>query len=205
MDAKVELDTVVNFFRRGLPALPKRMDKKLDSGIINGLMVNKERFQLIDQKRSGTYSWGSADHMHVLEKNVDFTKVNFVRRKLITFGKNYKNETFRKSINQELAGGGESNPILTTLLGLAMGVVGVGVAGLVYTGFSTALSFAPNYSQPARVRDGDEIHHIEIIGMYKGKLYHVELIVLIDPFRVKAERDIKQWIIHDSRRKVTIK
>lgn len=205
MNAKVELESIVDFFRRGLPTLPKRVDRKLDSGIINGLMVNKERFQLIDQKRSGSYSWGSADHMHVLEENIDFTKVNSVRRKLITFGKDYKNETFRRSVNQELAGGGESNPILSTLLGLAMSVVGVGVAGLVYTGFTTVLSFASNNSQPTRVRDGDEIHHIEIIGMYKGKLYHAELVVLIDPFRVKANRDIKQWIIHDSRRKVTIK
>ncbi len=191
-------------YRKELPKLPKSAGRKVSNGILNGLVGRRSnRFQLIDQAETGTYSWGSKDHMHVLDPQVDFSSINTVRRRLMTFGRDFGNDKFKRSINKELAGDGESNPLLSTFLGLAMSAVGGGAAGLVYTGFTTALAFAPKNSQPIRVRDGDEIHHIELIGTNGFQIKHVELLVLIDPYRVQANRDIKQWIIHDKRRTVT--
>jgi len=55
-----------------------------------------------------------------------------------------------------------------------------------------------------RVRDGDEAHQLEIVGVRDGKIYHVDQILLVDPFRVKANRPIQQWIIHEERNEMLI-
>ena len=93
-------------------------------------------------------------------------------------------------------------PLLTTALGLGLGFVSGG-AGLVWTGLTTTLSLAKD-PQPVRVRNGDEIHQIEVVGKNGNDIEHMELLILVDPFRVKANRSVKQWIIHDQRREVTI-
>ncbi len=130
---------------------------------------------------------------------MDLLKTNVARRKLLTFGE--PNQAFRKSVNKDLSGG-ESYPILTTILGLGAGFVSAG-AGCLWTGFTTTLSLARD-SQPVRVRDGDEVHQLEIVGVRGNTFEYLEWIILVGPFRVKANRHIKQWIIHDERHEVRI-
>ena len=66
-----------------------------------------------------------------------------------------------------------------------------------------ALTLATD-SQPIRARDGDEVHQLEIVGVENGKIVHLEWLILADPFRVKANHNIKQWVIHDERNEVRI-
>ncbi|WP_454063421.1 hypothetical protein [Candidatus Nitrospira salsa] len=188
-----------------LSKLPAKTDRKLMSSTIAGLKAEQagggfamtgDPLQLIEGKR--VRSWIKGPHyVQIPDPDVNLLKTNVVRRKLLSF--NPKNEKFRKSVNKDLSGG-ESYPILTTFLGISVGFVSGG-AGLVWTGITTAVSLA-NDPQPVRVRDGDEVHQIEIVGVRNGKIEHLEWLILIDPFRVKANRNIKQWIIHDERREV---
>ncbi|WP_019668326.1 hypothetical protein [Eudoraea adriatica] len=181
-----------------IPILPSRVEKKLDDSVMRGLMVSeRNRYLLLNQIKTGGYSWGSADYGFILED--PSLKTNSTRRRLMVIDKT--REGFRASLNKSLSGGGGGNPVLDTLLGLAMGFVS-GPAGVVWTGITTVLAFSNRDQQPVRVRNGDEIHHIEVIGMNGSKLEHMELIILVDPYRVKAKRDIQQWIIHDKRTKI---
>jgi hypothetical protein len=188
---------------RPLTTLPKKANRELDSGVIMGIMSVSEgitdRYQLIDQKRDGS-SWGAPNYIYVADSDIDLLKTTFMRRGLMRFDKSYGHEGFRRKINKDLAGEGESNPVLACLLGLAMGPFGF-TTGLIYTGLTTAMSITKDH-QPIRVREGDVLQHIETVGIRNGKVEHQELIVLIDPFRAKAKRDVQQWIIHDKRLEV---
>jgi hypothetical protein len=188
-----------------LPKLPGKVDRRLMSSTIAGLKAERagggfsmtgDPRQLVDVKSSNHWFWGRQYHQ-VPDRDVDLLKTNVARRKLLTFSE--KNQEFRRSVNKDLSGG-ESYPILTTILGLGAGFVSAG-AGFLWTGFTTALSLARD-TQPVRVRDGDDVHQVEIVGVRNGGLEYLEWIILVDPFRVKANRHIKQWIIHDERHEV---
>ena len=179
-----------------LPTLPPQVNKDLDSSVMRGLMASeRNRYLLLNQIKNG-YSWGVTAYGQTFDGTL---KTNSTRRKLMVI--DATRENFRISINKSLSGGGGGNPVLDTLLGLGMGIIG-GPAGMVWTGMTTVLAFSKRDQQPPRVRNGDEIYQIEVVGMNGNKLEHMELIILVDPYRVKANRYIQQWIIHDERTEI---
>ena len=190
-----------------LPKLPGKVNRRLMSSTIAGLKAERagggfamtgDPHQLVDVRSGRHWFWGRQYHQ-IPDRDVDLQKTNVARRKLLTFGA--QNQEFRKSVNKDLSGG-ETYPILTTILGLGVGFVSAG-AGYLWTGFTATLLLASD-SQPVRVRDGDEVHQLEIVGVRNGKFEYLEWIILVDPFRVKANCHIKQWIIHDERQEVRI-
>lgn len=179
-----------------LPKLPPKANVKLDSGIINGLMAReRNRYLLLNRIRTGS-SWGAPSYGYIIDNKI---KANSTRRKLMEFDE--RKEGFRRSVNLELSGSDGRNTLLDTALGLVAGVIG-GPTGLVWTGMTTVLAFSKRDQQPVRVRNGDEIYQIEVIGMNGNNIEHMELILLVDPFRAKAGRGIQQWIISDIRTKI---
>ena len=190
-----------------LPKLPKKIDRNLSDATIAGLKATRagggfartgDPHQLTEPTKK--YHWFHGPHwVQSPDPDHDLMKTNPARRKLMIFGPSH--EQFRRSVNKDLSGG-ETYPLLTTALGVAAGFVSGGV-GLVWTGLTTALSLATD-TQAVRVRDGDEVHQVEIVGVSDGKIMHLEWLILIDPFRAKAGRDIKQWILHDERNEVHI-
>jgi len=181
-----------------LPNLPSQIQKDLGQSIMHGLMWNRfhNRYLLINQIENGR-GWGVKEYGYTLDD--PSLKKNSTKRRIMVVDNT--REGFRADVNQRLSGGGGGTPVLDTVLGLAMGIVG-GPAGWVWTGITTVLAFSQRDQQPVRVRNGDEIYHIEVVGMNGGNLEHMELIILVDPYRVKAKRDVQQWIIHDKRTKI---
>lgn len=190
-----------------LPGLPSRIDRRLQSSTIAGLKAERagggfartgDPRQLVEVGSDTHWFWGRQYHQEP-DPDVDLMKTNVARRKLLTF--DARNETFRRSLNKDL-GGGESYPILTTVLGLTAGFVSAG-AGYLWTGFTTALALSQD-AQEVRARDGDEVHQIEIVGKNGNRIEYVEWLVLVDPFRLSALRNIRQWVIHDEREEVRV-
>jgi hypothetical protein len=188
-----------------LPRLPDRVERRLSDSTIAGLKALRagggfaltgDPHQLSEPMKR--YHWFKGPHwVQGPDPDIDLMTTNSARRKLIVFGE--RNENFRRSVNVDLSGG-ESYPLLTTALGVGVGFISGG-AGLAWTGLTTAISLSRD-NQPVRVRNGDEVHQVEIVGVSGGKIMHLEWLILIDPFRVRANREIKQWIIHDQRNEI---
>ncbi len=102
-------------------------------------------------------------------------------------------------LNKELLGG-ESYPILTTVLGIATGVVSAG-AGLVFTLSNTGLSLA-NTASKVLARPGDEIWHHEKIGKEGNKIIYVSAFFIVDPYRRTSTT--KGWLIHEEREELSL-
>lgn len=190
-----------------VPALPKPINKTILDSTMAGLKAYRagggfsrtgDPHQLTDMERRKHWFYGQ-QYVHVPDKDVDLFKKNTARRKLMAFTAG--NAAFRKSLNKDLSGG-EDYPLLTTMLGLTTGFISAG-AGFLWTGFTTALALAKE-TQPVRARDGDEVHQLEVVGKFENQLTYVEWIILVDPFRVKANRDIRQWIISESRHRLHV-
>jgi len=127
-----------------LPALPNESGKSLLSSTIAGLKHKVgggfsrtgDPLQLADIK--AVTRWYGRTYAYIPDKDVNLSKTNVARRKLMVFGTS--NTSFRKSVNKDLSGG-EDYPILTTTLGLGAGFVSAG-AGFLWTGFTLAMSLA---------------------------------------------------------------
>lgn len=123
-------------------------------------------------------------------------------RKVLTLQPSFGgNLTYR--LNTALLGG-ESHPILTALLGTAVGLTGLG-AGLIFATATTAISTSDR-SQRVLARGGDEIWQVEEIGKVRdGSKYmamHINSYFLVDPFRNQSLE--KGWLIHEEREEITL-
>lgn len=95
---------------------------------------------------------------------------------------------------------GESYPVLTAILGVAVGVVSGG-ASLLFTISTTALSIA-NTSQRVLARTDDEIWHVEEIGKVGNKAIYISSYFIVDPYRKQSNS--KGWLIHEDRKEVVL-
>jgi len=123
-------------------------------------------------------------------------------RKVITMPASVETN-FTYTLNDALLGG-QSYPILTTVLGTAAGVASFG-AGLIFSASTTALS--KTTSQRILARGGDEIWLVEEIGKFvdsnsKETAIHVCSFWLCDPYR--GQTSTKGWLIHEERKEVLI-
>lgn len=167
------------------PQLPPSTGKHIPSSTVIGIMSGVgNRYVLINNRTSNT--GGSP---YVQARNSDD---NSSRRRVMTLN----NAQFRTDINNSLSGGGTSNVVLDTLLGLAAGAT-IGPVGWIWTGVTLAIGLSTRGQEPVRVRRGDEIHQVEVIGRNGSQLEHMELLVLVDPFR--ASGGSRQWVLHENR------
>lgn len=189
-----------NFVNR-LPQLPGTQAPRLSSSILAGLNTGvRDPRAMIDTVRNSDRGIFDPSYIAVLDPDYDFaTRGNATRRRLITFDP--AREGFRRSVNSAL-GGGESSPVLITALGIATGAV-MAPAGIAFSIFSTAIEMQ-RVNQPVRVRQGDAIDKIEVIGKRDNKVFHWETYVLVDPFRVRANYTPMQWVIHGHLSEVSI-
>ena len=115
-------------------------------------------------------------------------------RKVLTL-KSIADESFTDVLNSELLGG-ESYPVLSTVVGTITGLVSFG-AGLLFAASTTRLN-SHQASPRILARSGDEIWIIEEFGKVGGKSLHVQSFWLCDPYRGQAA--INGWLIHEERR-----
>jgi len=120
-----------------------------------------------------------------------------IKRKVKTLSAGY--EHIINPLNTALLGG-ESYPVLTAVLGTAVGVASGG-AGLLFTVATTGLSLA-NTAQRVLARTGDEIWQIEEIGKVGNKAMYVSSYFIVDPYRTHSQN--KGWLIHEEREEVIL-
>lgn len=133
-----------------------------------------------------------------------------VRSRVKVFTLEQSRAGFMRALNQELKGGA-SYPVLTTVLGTAVGVASGG-AGLLFTAATLAVDLnRRNTDVLARV--GDEIWHVEEIGkVFEDNLIsrdryvptHVSSFFLVDPYRSRGDSAVKGWLLHESRMEVAL-
>lgn len=130
------------------------------------------------------------------------------RRRLGTFDGSHGR--FRLTLNKSLKGG-ESYPVLTTILGTATGLISGG-AGLLFTATQLGISLGTR-STDVLARAGDEIWYIEEVGKsFEDNLIfadryvptHVSSYILVDPYRSKGGSNAseKGWLLHEQRKEL---
>jgi len=168
----------------------------LPNSIITGLTLSltQARYQLIrtDMVR-GKYIFVPTDGLAKIPPKVS------AYRKLKTIDREQKGN-FTYSLNTELLGG-EQYPILTFVLGTAVGAVSGG-AGLLFGATTTYLSLQQT-AQRVLAREGDEVWQVEEIGKSGQDVVHVGSYFLQDPFR--GHRNAASgWLIHEERTVLTV-
>jgi len=96
--------------------------------------------------------------------------------------------------------GGENYPILTTVLGIAGGMVS-GFGSILFSVGTTAISIN-NQVRQVLARIGDEICHVEEIGKVANKAMYVSCYFIVDPYR--AQTPNKGWLINETRIEVDL-
>lgn len=91
--------------------------------------------------------------------------------------------------------GGENYPVLTTVLGIAGGMVS-GFGSILFSVGTTAISIN-NQVRQVLARFGDEIWHVEEIGKVGNKAMYVSCYFIVDPYR--AQTPNKGWLIDETR------
>lgn len=127
-----------------------------------------------------------------------------VTRRLMTMATEDE-DNFTHRLNNELLNL-PKHPILKLVLGTGAGILvpPVALAGLVFTGITTALDLSKT-SQRILARGGDEIWQVEELGKKNNKLTHISSFFLYDPYRTKDQNcKIKGWLIHEERTELDI-
>lgn len=153
----------------------------------------RHRFAMI------VYTGTSRSQSFAVRRDVDLSKVNKAERRLFAF--DGSNEQYRAMVNNELSGG-TSYPILATVLGIGGGLISSGGStafGLILTALDLT-----RQSQNLLIRQGDELWQMEVLGTdTRGRVMHVEMFVLWDPYRREAKVP-SNWVIHEERRHVEL-
>jgi len=185
---------------RDLPQLPATSAPQLPASILAGLNAGSGDPQtLVDPRRNPDRGLLAPRYITVLDPDHNLSRAgNAVRRRLLTFGA--ANDAFRQSLNTQL-GGGESSPVLTTALGIGLGLASGG-AGIAFSVLATSIDLQRT-NQPVRARRGDVIDKTEVLGQRNGKVYHWETYILVDPLRTQPQYQPGQWVIHGQLREVS--
>ena len=158
--------------------------------------------QLINPVQLANASWGwkpkHGAHSLNLPKN------RHAEQKVTTLEAGHETN-FTFVLNTALLGG-NSYPILTAVLGTAVGVAS-GPAGLLFGAASTAIDVSKK-SQRILGRMGDEIWQVEEIGKIRYnntfKAVYLKSYWLVDPYRSKHSAKNKGWLLHEERNDLTL-
>lgn len=181
-----------------LPTLKPDSGVRITSSIIHGLRYRTGSKLVRVERRDGSWVYvaQSGGPIQYGEKFLTFTD---------------HNNAFMNSMNLELKGG-RSYPVVTAVLGAAVGlvpVVGVGAA-LMFTATTTAIDLSRRDTN-VLARRGDEVWAFEAIGKTYERNYitsnrwvaeHIISYVLYDPFRRGTPQT--GWLIHETRNRAII-
>ena len=189
-----------------LPELQPDSGKHLSDSVITGMTrsLSRARYQLVRSRHvSGSgYIYEPTNGSSSLMNNLQAS------RKLMTLSAGHEGN-FTYALNTALLGGTQY-PVLTAVLGTAVGLASGG-AGLLFTVATTGLDLART-TQRVLARDGDELWQVEAIGKIRSNgifgssttALHVGSYFLVDPHRTRLQERTKGWLIHEQRTELTL-
>lgn len=180
---------------RNLRHSPVAKGIELPTPVIYGLTTRMGALDLVDVNHRNELSF---------KRGIDPRRQTAARKRLYTF----RNNDFLRSVNKTLQGG-DSYPVLTSILGIAAGMVSAG-AGLMWTAVTTGVALADN-PYPVLVREGDEVWTVEVLTKEKVGFFNEEFevmhnwyLLLVDTYRKEKGLGQHTWFLHEERRMVNI-
>ncbi|HEY9052682.1 MAG TPA: hypothetical protein VIQ03_14115 [Gammaproteobacteria bacterium] len=178
-----------------LPELKPDINKRINAAVLSYIRDHAKPRVLVDSTlvANGKFITKPRHGSTSLSNPTNLQSIRKVHT--LTIGK----EHIINKLNIELSGG-ESYPILTTILGALGGAV-TGGGSLLFSLATTGISIA-NPVQKVLARPGDEIWHVEQIGKANNKAVYVSAFFIVDPFRKQSTN--KGWLIHEEREDITL-